>query len=162
MMQVIYPGSFDPVTYGHLDIIDRCAKKFDKVIVAILNNSSKKYFFSVEERMEMLKKTLEKYDNVEVDYFSGLLIEYAKKRNCSLIVRGLRAVSDYEYELQMAHVNNKLEENIETIFMVSRQEYSYLSSSIVKEVAMFGGDISCFVPKIVEKALKEKINGGQK
>ena len=161
-MQVIYPGSFDPVTYGHLDIIDRCAKKFDKVIVAILNNSSKKYFFSVEERMEMLKKTLEKYDNVEVDYFSGLLIEYAKKRNCSLIVRGLRAVSDYEYELQMAHVNNKLEENIETIFMVSRQEYSYLSSSIVKEVAMFGGDISCFVPKIVEKALKEKINGGQK
>lgn len=161
-MQVIYPGSFDPVTYGHLDIIDRCAKKFDKVIVAILNNSSKKYFFSVEERMEMLKKTLEKYDNVEVDYFSGLLIEYAKKRNCSLIVRGLRAVSDYEYELQMAHVNNKLAENIETIFMVSRQEYSFLSSSIVKEVAMFGGDISCFVPKVVEKALKEKINGGQK
>jgi pantetheine-phosphate adenylyltransferase len=162
MMQVIYPGSFDPVTYGHLDIIDRCAKKFDKVIVAILNNSSKKYTFSVEERMELLKKTLEKYDNVEVDCFSGLLIEYARKKNCSLIVRGLRAVSDYEYELQMAHVNNKLAENIETIFMVSRQEYSFLSSSIVKEVAMFGGDISCFVPKVVEKALKEKINGGQK
>lgn len=161
-MQVIYPGSFDPVTYGHLDIIDRCAKKFDKVIVAILNNSSKKYTFSVEERMELLKKTLEKYDNVEVDCFSGLLIEYVRKKNCSLIVRGLRAVSDYEYELQMAHVNNKLAENIETIFMVSRQEYSFLSSSIVKEVAMFGGDISCFVPKVVEKALKEKINGGQK
>lgn len=160
-MQVIYPGSFDPVTYGHLDIIDRCAKKFDKVIVAILNNSSKKYTFSVEERVELLMRTLEKYDNVEVDHFSGLLVEYAKKKNCSLIVRGLRAVSDYEYEMQMAHVNNKLAGDIETIFMVARQKYAYLSSSIVKEVAMFGGDISCFVPKVVENALKEKINGGQ-
>ena len=160
-MQVIYPGSFDPVTYGHLDIIDRCAKKFDKVIVAILNNSSKKYTFSVEERVELLMRTLEKYNNVEVDHFSGLLVEYAKKKNCSLIVRGLRAVSDYEYEMQMAHVNNKLAGDIETIFMVARQKYAYLSSSIVKEVAMFGGDISCFVPKVVENALKEKINGGQ-
>ncbi len=160
-MQVIYPGSFDPVTYGHLDIIDRCAKKFDKVIVAILNNSSKKYTFSVEERVELLMRTLEKYDNVEVDHFSGLLVEYAKKKNCSLIVRGLRAVSDYEYEMQMAHVNNKLAGDIETIFMVAREKYAYLSSSIVKEVAMFGGDISCFVPKVVENALKEKINGGQ-
>lgn len=160
-MQVIYPGSFDPVTYGHLDIIDRCAKKFDKVIVAILNNSSKKYTFSVEERVELLMRTLEKYDNVEVDHFSGLLVEYAKKKNCSLIVRGLRAVSDYEYEMQMAHVNNKLAADIETIFMVSREKYSYLSSSIVKEVAVFGGNISCFVPDFVEKALKEKINGGQ-
>jgi len=161
-MVVIYPGSFDPVTYGHLDIIDRCAKKFDKVIVAILKNSSKKCTFTVEERMKLLEKTLEKYDNVEVDCFSGLLVEYARQKNCSLIVRGLRAVSDYEYEMQMAHVNNKLAADVETIFMVSREKFSYLSSSIVKEVAMFGGDISCFVPECVEKALKEKINGGQK
>ncbi|NLY77359.1 MAG: pantetheine-phosphate adenylyltransferase [Tissierellia bacterium] len=161
-MQVIYPGSFDPVTNGHLDIIDRCAKKFDKVIVAILNNSSKKYMFTVDERIALLEKVLEKYDNVEVDSFSGLLVEYTRQKNCSLIVRGLRAVSDYEYEMQMAHVNNKLAGDIETIFMVSREKYSFLSSSIVKEVAMFGGDISCFVPKTVEVALKEKINGGLK
>jgi len=160
-MVVIYPGSFDPVTYGHLDIIDRCAKKFDKVIVAILRNTTKKCVFSVEERVELLKKALEKYDNVEVDCFSGLLVDYARQRGCSLIVRGLRAVSDYEYEMQMAHVNNKLAADIETIFMVSREKYSYLSSSIVKEVAVFGGNISCFVPDFVEKALKEKINGGQ-
>ncbi len=160
-MVVIYPGSFDPVTYGHLDIIDRCAKKFDKVIVAILRNTTKKCVFSVEERVELLKKALEKYDNVEVDCFSGLLVDYARQKGCSLIVRGLRAVSDYEYEMQMAHVNNKLAADIETIFMVSREKYSYLSSSIVKEVAVFGGNISCFVPDFVEKALKEKINGGQ-
>lgn len=160
-MIVIYPGSFDPVTYGHLDIIDRCAKKFDKVIVSVLNNASKKNMFSIEERLDLLKKVLEKYDNVEIDSFNGLLIDYAKKKNCSLIVRGLRAVSDFEYEMQMALVNKKLEEDIETIYMVSQGQYSYLSSSIVKEVAMFGGNISCFVPKVVEKAIIEKINGGQ-
>lgn len=160
-MIVIYPGSFDPITYGHLDIIDRCANKFDKVIVAILNNSSKKTMFSIEERTAMLNKVLEKYDNVEVDAFSGLLVDYTNKKNCSLIVRGLRAVSDYEYELQMAHINSKLSKDIETMFMVSRSEYSHLSSSIVKEVAEFGGDISCFVPEYIEMILKEKINRGQ-
>lgn len=160
-MVVIYPGSFDPVTYGHIDIIDRCAHSFDKIIVSVLNNSSKKNMFSVEERISLLKKALEKYDNVEIDSFDGLLIDYVKNKNCSLIVRGLRAVSDFEYEMQMALVNKKLEENIETIYMVAQGKYSYLSSSIVKEVAMFGGDISCFVPKVVEKAIKEKINGGQ-
>lgn len=160
-MNVIYPGSFDPITNGHLDIIDRCAKKFDKVTVAILNNNSKKNMFTVEERLTLLRKVLDKYDNVEVDAFSGLLVEYAKKKDCSLIIRGLRAISDYEYEMQMALVNKKLEDSIETIFMFSRDKYSYLSSSIVKEVAMFGGNISCFVPECVEKAVKEKINGGQ-
>jgi len=161
MMVVIYPGSFDPVTYGHIDIINRCAKKFDKVIVSVLNNSSKKNMFTVDERMDLLKKVLENYDNVEIDSFNGLLVDYAKMKNCSLIVRGLRAVSDFEYEMQMALVNKKLAKDIETIYMVAQGEYSYLSSSIVKEVATFGGDISCFVPKVVEKALREKIKGGQ-
>ncbi|GMG97178.1 pantetheine-phosphate adenylyltransferase [Tepidimicrobium xylanilyticum] len=160
-MVVIYPGSFDPVTYGHLDIIDRCSRKFSKVIVAVLNNKSKKNFFSIEERIELLKKTLEKYDNVEVDSFSGLLVDYARQKNCTTVVRGLRAVSDFEYEMQMALVNKKLEETLETLFMVSSGKYAYLSSSIVKEVAMFGGNISCFVPGVVEKALLEKINGGR-
>ena len=159
-MIVIYPGSFDPVTYGHLDIIDRCCKKFDKVIVSVLNNKSKKNLFTIEERVELLIKTLEKYDNVEVDTFSGLLVDYAKQKGCSTMIRGLRAVSDFEYEMQMALVNKKLEDDIETLFMVARGRYAYLSSSIVKEVAMFGGDVSCFVPKIVENALKEKIEGG--
>lgn len=161
LMVVIYPGSFDPVTYGHLDIIDRCSKKFSKVIVSVLNNKSKKNLFSIEERVELLEKTLEKYDNVEVDTFSGLLIDYAKEKECTIVIRGLRAVSDFEYEMQMALVNKKLEEGIETLFMVSTGKYAYLSSSIVKEVAMFDGDISCFVPDIVAKALKEKINGGK-
>ncbi|SHI04567.1 pantetheine-phosphate adenylyltransferase [Sporanaerobacter acetigenes] len=160
-MIVIYPGSFDPVTNGHLDIIERCSKKFDKVIVAILNNSSKKTLFTVEERTELLKQAVKKYDNVEIDNFSGLLIDYAKERNVTTMVRGLRAVSDFEYEMQMALVNKKLYGDIETLFMVSSGEYAYLSSSIVKEVVMFGGDVSCLVPNVVEKALKEKLKGGQ-
>ncbi|NMB07783.1 MAG: pantetheine-phosphate adenylyltransferase [Tissierellia bacterium] len=157
IMVVIYPGSFDPVTYGHLDIIDRCSKKFDKIVVSVLNNKSKKNLFTIEERVKLLEKVLEKYDNVEVDTFSGLLVDYAKEKNCTTMIRGLRAVSDFEYEMQMALVNKKLEEEIETFFMVARGKYAYLSSSIVKEVAMFGGNISCFVPEIVEIALKEKI-----
>lgn len=156
-MVVIYPGSFDPITYGHLDIIDRCSKKFDKVIVSVLNNKSKKHMFTIEERVELLEKALEDYDNVEVDTFSGLLVDYAKEKGCTTMVRGLRAVSDFEYEMQMALVNKKLEPDIETFFMVSRGKYAYLSSSIVKEVAIFGGDVSCFVPHNVEIALKEKI-----
>ncbi len=159
-MVVIYPGSFDPVTYGHLDIIDRCSKKFDKVIVSILNNTSKKNMFTIEERVQLLEKVLEKYDNVEVDTFSGLLVDYARQKGCSTMIRGLRAVSDFEYEMQMALVNKKLVDDIETLFMVSRGRYAYLSSSIVKEVAIFGGDISCFVPEIVEKELRKKIKGG--
>lgn len=158
-MVVIYPGSFDPVTYGHLDIIDRCARKFDKIIVSVLNNKSKTNLFTLEERVDLLEKVLEDYDNVEVDTFSGLLVDYAKEKNCTTMIRGLRAVSDFEYEMQMALVNKKLEEEIETFFMIARGQYAYLSSSIVKEVAMFSGNISCFVPEIVEIALKEKMKG---
>lgn len=159
-MIVIYPGSFDPVTNGHLDIIDRCSQKFDKVIVAILNNTSKKTLFSVEERTELLKEVLKDYKNVEVDTFSGLLIDYAKEKGVTTMIRGLRAVSDFEYEMQMSLVNRKLYNEIETLFMVSSSEYAFLSSSIVKEIAMFDGDISCLVPKVVQKALREKLKGG--
>lgn len=156
-MVVIYPGSFDPVTNGHLDIIDRCSKKFDKLIVAILENDSKKSMFSVKEREELLKKTLEKYDNIEVTTFSGLLVEYVKQRNIDIIIRGLRAVSDYEYEMQMALTNKSLYEDVETVFLISSTQYSFLSSSIVKEVARFNGDITGLVPNVVRDAIKEKI-----
>jgi pantetheine-phosphate adenylyltransferase len=159
-MNVVYPGSFDPVTNGHLDIIERCSKKFTKVIVAVLNNSTKNCMFTIEERTQLLKKTTAHLKNVEIDSFSGLLSEYAVQKNCSTMVRGLRAVSDYEYEMQMALVNKKLNENLETLFMVSSSEFVYLSSSIVKEISMLGGDIGWFVPEAVEKALQAKIKGG--
>ncbi|AFS78669.1 Phosphopantetheine adenylyltransferase CoaD [Gottschalkia acidurici 9a] len=161
-MIAVYPGSFDPVTNGHLDIIDRCSKKFDKVIVAVLNNSSKNSMFSVEERSELLEEVLKDYKNVEVDTFSGLLIDYVRENNIDVIVRGLRAVSDYEYEMQMALTNKSLYNDIETVFLISSTQYSFLSSSIVKEVAMFNGDISSLVPKIVKDAIKEKTKEGQK
>ncbi|HLR34223.1 MAG TPA: pantetheine-phosphate adenylyltransferase [Tissierellales bacterium] len=159
-MAVIYPGSFDPVTYGHLDIIKRCSKKFEKVVVAILKNPSKKTMFTVEERVELLEKELKDSNNVEVDTFSGLLIDYAYEKEITTMVRGLRAVSDFEYEMQMALANRKLNNDIETLFMVSGGEYAYLSSSIVKEIATFNGDISCFVPKSVKEAIEMKLKGG--
>ena len=158
-MSVIYPGSFDPVTYGHLDIIKRCSRKFEKVVVAILKNPSKKTMFTVDERVKLLEVELEDYDNVEVDTFSGLLIDYANEKGITTMVRGLRAVSDFEYEMQMALANRKLNNEIETLFMVSGGDYAYLSSSIVKEIATFGGNISCFVPKYVEKAIQMKLKG---
>lgn len=158
-MNVIYPGSFDPVTYGHLDIIERCSKKFDKVIVAILSNSSKKTLLTVEERFEILKKSIEKYDNVEVDTFSGLLVDYAKQKGISTVIRGLRAVTDFEYELQMALMNRQLDDEMETIFLMSSSQYTFLSSSIVKEVARFDRDISSFVPKVVEDLIRRKLKG---
>lgn len=159
-MKVIYPGSFDPVTYGHLDIIKRCSGKFAHVIIAVLNNLAKKSTFSIEERIKFLKETTKDLTNVEIDSFSGLLTDYAKEKECSTMIRGLRAVSDFEYEMQMALVNRKINSNIETLFMVPNSEYVYLSSSIVKEIAYFGGNISCFVPKIVEDALKSNVKGG--
>lgn len=159
-MKVIYPGSFDPVTYGHLDIIERAAKSFDTVIVAVLNNTSKKSLFTLEEKISLLKETTKDLPNVEIDYFSGLLSDYAKQKKCNNMIRGLRAISDFEYEMQMASVNKKINNDIETYFMVSSNQYAYLSSSIVKEVAVFGGSISCFVPNVVEKALKDKFKGG--
>ncbi|NLY47138.1 MAG: pantetheine-phosphate adenylyltransferase [Tissierella sp.] len=159
-MKAIYPGSFDPVTYGHLDIIERCANKFDTVIIAVLNNIQKQSLFSVEERIALLKETTKDFPNVEIDTFSGLLTEYAKSKNCSTIIRGLRAVSDFEYEMQMALVNKKTYNDMETLFMVSNAEHVYLSSSIVKEVSYYGGEIACFVPKVVEDALTNKFKGG--
>ena len=159
-MKVIYPGSFDPITYGHLDIIERCSNKFDTVIIAVLNNISKKSLFSVEERIKLLKETTRHLSNVEVDTFSGLLTDYAKEKGCSTIVRGLRAVSDFEYEMQMALVNRKTYDEMETLFMVSSAEHVYLSSSIVKEISSYGGEVTCFVPKVVEDALRNKYKGG--
>ncbi len=156
-MLAIYPGSFDPVTNGHLDIIDRCSKKFDRVIVAILKNSSKEGMFSIEEREELLKETLKNYDNIQITTFSGLLVEYVKAKNIDIIIRGLRAVSDYEYEMQMALTNKSLYADAETMFMISSTQYSFLSSSIAKEVAILGGDITGLVPEVVNNAIKQKI-----
>ncbi|NLY85223.1 MAG: pantetheine-phosphate adenylyltransferase [Tissierellia bacterium] len=159
-MNAIYPGSFDPVTYGHLDIIERAAKKLDHLIVAVLNNPSKKGIFTVEERIDLLVEVTKHLPNVEIDFFSGLLSDYAVKKNCFTMIRGLRAVSDFEYEMQMALVNRKLNPKIETLFLVSDSKYAFLSSSIVKEIAQLNGNFSCFVPKVVEEALKDKFKGG--
>ncbi|MDM5235629.1 MULTISPECIES: pantetheine-phosphate adenylyltransferase [Bacillus cereus group] len=152
----ISSGSFDPITLGHLDIIKRGAKVFDEVYVVVLNNSSKKPFFSVEERLELIREATKDIPNVKVDSHSGLLVEYAKMRNANAILRGLRAVSDFEYEMQITSMNRKLDENIETFFIMTNNQYSFLSSSIVKEVARYGGSVVDLVPPIVERALKEK------
>ncbi|MGO4274742.1 pantetheine-phosphate adenylyltransferase [Paenibacillus sp. TAF58] len=144
----VYPGSFDPVTHGHLDIIHRAAKVFDKLIVAVLNNTSKNPLFTLEERMELIRKVTKDLPNVEVDGFRDLMVNYMKARNVRLIVRGLRAVSDFEYELQMASTNHKLNPDVETFFMTSKPQFSYLSSSIVKEIAKFHGPVEDLVPPI--------------
>lgn len=156
MKIAVYPGSFDPTTNGHLDIIKRSGLLFDKVIVAVLNNPNKQPLFSVKERVDLLKKTCNDMENVEIDSFSGLLIDYAKSKNACAIVKGLRAVSDFEYELQMAHMNKKLNPNIETIFIMTNSRYSYLSSSLVKEVARFGGCIRGLVPEIIENEIHDR------
>ncbi|KUO70072.1 MAG: phosphopantetheine adenylyltransferase [Clostridia bacterium BRH_c25] len=150
MRIAVCPGSFDPATNGHIDIIERSGLLFDKVIVAVLNNPKKQPLFSVEERVEILKKTCGAMKNVEIDSFTGLLTEYAKSKNANVIVKGLRAVSDFEYELQMALMNKKLNPEIETVFMMTSSKYSYLSSSLVKEVARLGGCIKGLVPEIIE------------
>ncbi|GGK15477.1 phosphopantetheine adenylyltransferase [Caldalkalibacillus thermarum] len=155
-IKAVCPGSFDPVTYGHLDIIQRAANVFDHVIVAVLNNSSKKPLFTVEERMELLRQVTSEIPNVEVDSFNGLLIDYMKKKGANTIVRGLRAVSDFEYELQVASINRKLDDSIETFFMMTNNKYSYLSSSIVKEIAKYHASVSDLVPPEVEEALMRK------
>ncbi|GLI07026.1 phosphopantetheine adenylyltransferase [Paenibacillus tyrfis] len=160
MRVAVYPGSFDPVTNGHLDIIHRAAKVFDKLIVAVLNNTSKNPLFSVEERTDLLWKVTRDLPNVEIDSFRDLLINYMKQKNAHLIVRGLRAVSDFEYELQLASTNRKLCEDIETFFMTSTPKYSYLSSSIVKEIARFHGPVVDLVPPEVEQALRGKYGSG--
>lgn len=152
----ISSGSFDPITLGHLDIIKRGAKVFDELYVVVLNNSSKKPLFTVEERLELIREATKDIPNVKVDSHSGLLVEYARMRNANAILRGLRAVSDFEYEMQITSMNRKLEENVETFFIMTNNQYSFLSSSIVKEVARYGGSVSGLVPPIVERALKEK------
>lgn len=152
----VYPGSFDPVTLGHLDIIQRAAKHFDRVIVAVLNNSSKNPLFTVAERKELLRQVTADMPNVEIDSFRDLLINYMNQKKANVIVRGLRAVSDFEYELQMASTNQKLNDEVETFFMMTNPQYSYLSSSIVKEIARFQGNVSDLVPDIVETALRNK------
>ncbi|AGB19113.1 pantetheine-phosphate adenylyltransferase [Thermoanaerobacterium thermosaccharolyticum] len=153
----VYPGSFDPVTNGHLDVIKRAAKVFDKLIVAVLINPSKTPMFSVEERVEMLREVTSDIENVEIDCFSGLLIEYLEKVNSKIIVKGLRMVSDFEYEFQMALINKKLNPEVETIFFMTSNKYGYLSSSIVKEVASFGGCLSDLVPDSVIKHIFKKL-----
>ncbi len=152
----VYPGSFDPVTNGHLDIIKRSAKIFDKLYVAILENSAKTPAFSMEERVEFLKKVTLDMDNVVIDKFSGLLVNYMESVNANVIIKGLRAVSDFEYEFQMALMNRKLNKNIETLFMMTNGKYSYLSSSIVKEVAKHNGSLEGLVPECLEDIIQSK------
>lgn len=152
----ICPGSFDPITNGHLDIISRGAKIFDEVVVVIFNNISKSPLFTVEERIDLIEKATADLPNVSVDVSDGLLVDYASKRKAHAILRGLRAVSDFEYEMQITSMNKKLEPNIETLFMMTNNQYSFLSSSIVKEVAQYNGNINDLVPEPVAKALLEK------
>jgi pantetheine-phosphate adenylyltransferase len=149
----IYPGSFDPITNGHLDLVQRGARMFDTLIVSILKNDSKLPLFSVEERMEMLREVLRPYSNVEVDCFDGLLVDHATARSATVLLRGIRAISDYEYELQMALMNRRLRPDIETVFMMSNEAYSFISSRLVKEVFGLGGNISGLVPPSVEARL---------
>ncbi len=154
---VICPGSFDPPTNGHLNIIDRALKSFDRVIVAVAINTSKKSVFTPAERVEMLRELFKKSKRVEVDSFEGLLVNYVKKKKCSVILRGLRTVQDYEYEFQMSLANKKLAPEIETIFMMTESEFSHISSSIIKEVIYFGGQGKDMIHPLVEKKLKEKM-----
>jgi pantetheine-phosphate adenylyltransferase len=153
MRTVIYPGSFDPLTNGHLDVIQRATKLFDRVIVAVAQNDSKNPLFSLAERLELVTACIKHLPNVEADSFDGLLVNYAEKRSAQAIIRGLRAVSDFEFEFQLALMNRKLNERVETIFMMPKDTYTFLSSRIVKEISRLGGDVSGFVPLPVQEAL---------
>jgi pantetheine-phosphate adenylyltransferase len=158
MRRAIYPGSFDPVTNGHLDVVERARKLFDEVIVAVAYNDEKQPLFSLRERLDLLQRTVGKIDNVRIAQFKGLLVEFAKAEKAEAVIRGLRAVSDFEFEFQMALMNRKLNAVVETIFLMPKEEYTYLSSRIVKEIARLGGDVSSFVPTCVAKALNRKFN----
>ncbi len=158
MKRAVCPGSFDPITFGHLDIIERASEQFDEVVVAVLANRTKASLFSVEERMEMIRQTTAKYKNVKVDSWHGLLVDYCKTNSIQAIVKGLRAVTDFDYELQMAQINLQ-GTGVETMFMATAPAHSFLSSSIVKELAHFGGDVSSMVPSIVNDALKARVAG---
>jgi pantetheine-phosphate adenylyltransferase len=154
----IYPGSFDPVTNGHLDLIERGTKIFGRLIVAVLRNADKEPLFTVEERVEMLREVTRGFPTVEVDVFQGLLVDYVRRRGAHVILRGIRAISDYEYELQMALMNRKLEPSLETVFMMPAEAYSYLSSRVVREIADLGGPLTGLVPPVVERKLRDKIS----
>ncbi|MFH0867803.1 MAG: pantetheine-phosphate adenylyltransferase [Candidatus Woesearchaeota archaeon] len=158
MKTAVYPGSFDPVTNGHIDVIERALKIFDKIIVVVGDNPEKKPTFTTEERTEMLKESTKHLKNIEIDSFSGLLLDYVKSKNSSIIIRGLRAVSDFEFEFQRALLNRVIDGGIETVFIMTKEDYVYLNSSIIKEVAMFSGKVNDFVPKIVEEKLREKFS----
>lgn len=158
----IYPGTFDPVTFGHLDVIERAGKIFDKIIIAVTNNPKKTTLFSINERIELLEKTTKHMDFVEIDSFKGLLVEYAAKKNAKAIIKGLRELSDFQFEFQQAVINKKLDSNIESVFVMTNPKFFYLSSSVVKEIALFGGNISNFVPKEVEIAIAKKLKNGKK
>jgi len=156
MRTVIYPGSFDPLTNGHLDIVHRAARLFDKVIVAVAKNESKNPLFTMSERLGLVRQSVTELPNVEVDSFEGLLVEYVEANGGQAVIRGLRAVSDFEFEFQLALMNRKLNERVETIFMMPKDTYTFLSSRIVKEIARLGGDVQSFVPPAVVKALRKK------
>jgi len=158
MKTAIYPGSFDPVTNGHIDIIKRALKIFDKVIVTIGDNPEKKSLFATEERLEMLRESTKDLKNIEIDKFSGLLLDYVKNKKSKIIIRGLRAVSDFDFEFQRALMNRVIDKDIDTIFIMTKEHYVYLSSGIVRELAMFNGKLNDFVPKFVEKKLKDKFS----
>ncbi len=157
MTKAVYPGSFDPITFGHLDIVERSVRLFDRVVIAILTNPSKEPLFSVEERCDMIDKAVRKrFPEVEVDVFHGLLVDYVKEKDAQVIVRGIRAVTDYEYEFQMALMNRRLAPGIETVFMMPAEAYSYLSSRLVREIASLGGSVEGLVPPQVEKRLRKR------
>jgi len=155
----IYPGSFDPITNGHLDLIERGARLVDRLVVAILRNEKKEALFSIDERIDMLRQVLAGHENIEVDFFDGLLVDYAQSRQATLILRGIRAISDYEYELQMALMNRRLRPEIETVFLMAGEAYSFLSSHLVKEVIRLGGHAAGLVPPLVEAKLKTRFLG---
>ncbi|MEI7958484.1 MAG: pantetheine-phosphate adenylyltransferase [Verrucomicrobiota bacterium] len=156
MRRAVYPGSFDPVTNGHLDVIERASRLYDEVLVAIAHNETKAGLFSFAERVALLNEAVEHHPNVRVTQFDGLLVNFARKVEAQVIIRGLRAVSDFEYEFQMALMNRKLDGNVETMFLMPKEEYSYVSSRLVKEIARLGGDIEAFVPDCIVRALREK------
>ena len=153
----IYPGSFDPFTFGHLDIIERGSKVFDKMVVAVAHNVSKKTTFSIEERVEIIEEVFKNNDKVEVDSFKGLLVDYSKSKGTNIVLRGMRSVSDFEYEMQMAHANKSLDPELETVFMVTSSKHSHISSSLIMEIVSLGGSAGDLVPEIVEKKLKQKL-----
>ena len=158
MLRAVYPGSFDPVTNGHLDVIERASRLYDEVIVTIAHNEAKSGLFSFEERVALLKEAVEHHPNVRVTQFDGLLVNYAREVQARVIIRGLRAVSDFEYEFQMALMNRKLVDDVETMFLMPKEEYSYVSSRLVKEIARLGGEIGAFVPDCIARALREKFS----